>query len=94
MGSCGGGVGSEMCLWSHVVVEWATARWVLSSGTLVLSCLLLSLYIAYSLLYRFLSASQFFFSFYFFIHFSTTGFYIFLDLHFFKKIYMNRVKDS
>ena len=87
-------MGSEMCLWSHVVVEWATARWVLSSGTFVLSCLLVSLYIAYSLLYRPLSASQFFFSFYFFIRFLTIGFYIFLDLHFLKKIYMDRVKDS
>ena len=50
--SCGGGVGSEMGLRSRMVAEWAAARWVSSSRTLVLSRLSVSLCSAYSLLYR------------------------------------------
>ena len=84
--SCGGGMGSEMGLPSHVVAKWAAARWVSPSRTLILSRLSVSLCNAYSLLYRSLSplsfclASQFFFSFFIF---SFVFLFRLLGLHFF-----------
>ena len=96
--SCGGGMGSEMGLPSHVVAKWAAARWVSPSRTLVLSRLSVSLCSAYSLFYRSLSplsfclTSQFFFSFFFFIHFSiwTTGFTFFWICIFFLRFIWTR----
>ena len=84
------GVGSEMGLRSCVVVEWAVARWVSPSRTLVLYHLLVSLYIAYSLLYRSLlpfSLSHLSIYLFFFIRFSiwTTGYTIFWICIFFKR---------
>ena len=67
----GGSVGSEMGYWSCVVVEWAMARWVLPSWTLILSRLSVSLRIAYSLLYRSLSPLSLCLAFQFFIFYFT-----------------------
>ena len=89
------GVGSEMGLRSCVVVEWAVARWVSPSRTLVLYHLLVSLCIAYSLLYRSLLpfslslTSQFIYLFSFVFPFGLLGLQFFGFAFFFFKIYMD-----